>query len=298
MNEKKALSKSVAVISKTMNAAMKLLKENGGSMSFQELKKRIEETVEFTEWELSTPSEKTNKPRWELNMAFYSIDYIKAGFLSKDSGVWYLTPEGEKMLAQSPEKIFAAAHTAYRISKRENAKYEQIDEDIKDITEPTASELLEEAEAKAMDGLREYVRSMDWQDFQKLVAALLHAMGYYVPFVAPQGPDGGIDVLAYERDSGAGQRLFVQAKRFHNTNVGVDVVRNLAALLHKDSDIGMVVTSGRFTSEALRFAQSCKYNLRLVDLAELIKLWIAYYDRLTPSERAYMPIQPIYFLIR
>ena len=131
-----------------------------------------------------------------------------------------------------------------------------------------------------------------------MVAALLRGMGYYVPFIAPQGPDGGLDVLAYESTSGAGQRIFVQAKRFRGTSVSVDVVRSLAALLQKDSDTGMVVTSGKFTSEAIRFSHSCKFNLRLIDLTEFIRLWITYYDRLTPPERDLLPIQPIYFLAK
>ncbi len=298
MDENKGLSRTAAVVGKTMYATMKLLKENGGFMPFNELRERIGTTVGFTEWELEPPSERTTKSRWEVNMAFYSVDYVKAGFLKKDSGVWYLTSEGEKMLSQSPEDVFTAAHAAYRVWARENAKYSEIDEDVKEVIDESPAMTIDDATSASMDSLRKYLIQMDWRVFQELVAALLRGMGYYVPFVAPQGADGGVDVLAYENASGTGHRLIVQVKRFKETAVAVDVVRNVAALLHKDSDVGMVVTTGRFTTEAVRFAQNNKHNLRLIDLTEFINLWIYYYDRLSATDKALMPIKPVYYLAR
>ena len=281
-----------------MYEAMKTLSEQQRPMTFTELRECLSKTVAFSEWELEQPSDKARLPRWELNMTCYAIEYEVAGFIARDSGVWYLTDEGAKQLTKKPEEVFAAAHTAYRITKRENGKYEAIDEDVEEVSFPSAMMQLEEAEAVAMDALREHIQTMDWQEFQRMVAALLRGMGYYVPFIAPQGADGGIDVLAYENASGAGHRIVVQAKRFKDSSVGVEVVRNIAALLYKPSDVGMVVTSGRFTSEAVRFAQSCKFNLRLIDLTELIRLWISHYERLTLTERAIMPLKPIYFLAK
>lgn len=296
MSEKKELSKSAAVIAKTMYAAMRLLDDAGGSMPFTELRDRIAAAVTFTEWEAAAPSDKTRKPRWEINMTFYASDYTVAGFMAKDGGVWYLTDEGRKMLSQSAEQVFAAAHTAFRIAQRQSGQYEGIDDDIHEVVAESPKMEYEDAEARAMSGLRQYVTTMEWTKFQELCAALLRSFGYYVPFVAPQGPDGGIDVLAYENASGAGHRLIVQAKRFRDSSVGVEVVRNIAALLHKPTDIGMVITSGRFTTEAVRFAQSCKCNLRLVDLTELLRLWISHYDRLSLSDRSLMPLHAVFFL--
>lgn len=294
--EERKLSRTAQVVSKTMYEAMRLLAASGGPMTVTQLREQIAQKLEFTEWEQQSPSTKTQQSRWAINMTYYVFDYIKAGFLAKDHGLWYLTEEGQKMLDRTSEEVFAAAHTASRIKRRDAAQYESIDEDMKEIIEETPQMILEDARSQAMDGLRQRITTMDWQDFQKLIAALLRAMGYYVPFVAPQGPDGGIDVLAYENASGAGQRFIVQAKRYKDASVGVDTVRGLAALLHKQSDIGMVVTSGRFTQEAIRFAQSCKFNLRLIELNELTSLWISYFDRLTLAERALLPIQAVYFL--
>ena len=298
MSSTKPLSRSAAVVSKTMYEAMKILRDNNSQMSFAQIRERIRQSMVFTEWESSPPSANTRMPRWEINMSWYAMDYEAAGFIVREGGIWYLTNEGVKQLAQSPEQVFAAAHTAYRISMRENGKYETIDEDVKEVKDSSPIVQLTEAEAMAAEAIRQYIQSMDWQEFQRMIAALLRAMGYYVPFIAPQGADGGIDVLAYENASGVGHRIVVQAKRFKGSPVGVEVVRNMAALLYKPSDAGMVVTSSHFTSEAIRFAQSCKFNLRLIDLGELTRLWISYYDRLSLPEREILPVRAVYFLAK
>ncbi len=51
-------------------------------------------------------------------------------------------------------------------------------------------------------------------DFQKLVAALLEAMDYHVLWVAPPGPDRGIDMIAHTDPLGTtSPRIKVQVKR-------------------------------------------------------------------------------------
>ncbi len=298
MEQTKQQSKSAAVIMKTMYAAMRLLQQHGGALELSEIKNLIREdtSMNFTEWELERPSEKTTLPRWEVNMGFYSSDYQRAGFIKKDNGVWYLTPDGEKMLAQSPENVFNAARTAYRIWAKENGESEDMGSEIAEIPVPTESMKIEDIESQAMDGIKEHIRHMNPYEFQDLVAALLRGMGYYTPFVAPKGKDGGIDVVAYENAAGIGGRLIVQVKHQPTTTLEVITVRSLAALLKKDADTGMVVTSGRFTGESLRFARESKNNIRLIDGDELVRLWIACYQSLTEKDKCLMPLRPIYFI--
>jgi predicted Mrr-cat superfamily restriction endonuclease len=45
--------------------------------------------------------------------------------------------------------------------------------------------------------LDEWAKSKNAYEFQDLAAALLRGMGYYTPFVAPTGKDGGVDIIAY-----------------------------------------------------------------------------------------------------
>jgi restriction system protein len=76
-----------------MFAALKVLKENGGEMRGRQVVEEVGKRVPLGEWETHR-YEKTGNIRWRSVLQFYSIDLIKAGFLIKKKGVWFLTPEG------------------------------------------------------------------------------------------------------------------------------------------------------------------------------------------------------------
>lgn len=296
MSEKKELSKSASVVAKTMYEAMRMMKENNGSMLFSTLRQLIPERISLNEWESANSSEKTQQPRWLVNMLFYSVEYATASLIKKNAGVWYLTNEGEKALSLTPEKVFEIAHTAYRQYQKENDKHQTIDEDVEEVSELTDEMILSEAESTAQEGVSKRIKEMNPYEFQDLCASLLRGMGYYTPFVAPKGKDGGIDIVAYENPAGVGQRIIAQVKHMPTTAIDVTVVRNLAALLKKDSDTGIVFTSGTFTNDAVRFAREHKSNIRLIGFTELVKLWIKNYDSLSEEDRLFLPLKAVYFI--
>ena len=296
MTEKKELSKSASVVAKTMYEAMRMMKENDGSMLFSTLKQLIPGRISLTEWESANSSEKTQQPRWLVNMLFYSVEYATASLIKKNAGVWYLTTEGEKALSLTPEKVFEIAHTAYRQKQEENDKHLTIDEDVEEVKEMTNEMIVGEAESNAKEGILKRIKTFDPYGFQELCATLLRGMGYYTPFIAPRGKDGGIDIVAYENPAGVGQRIIAQVKHMPTTAIDVTVVRNLAALLKKDSDTGIVFTSGTFTNDAVRFAREHKSNIRLIGYEELVKLWIARYDFLSEDDKSMLPIKAVYFI--
>lgn len=298
MSEKKELSRSASVVARTMYEAMKLMKQNSGAMGFSEIAEKLPTLIKFNDWESADTSQKTQQPRWLVNTLFYSVEYVKAGLIRKDSGVWYLTAEGEKALALTPQQVFEIAHTAYRQFQKENNKHETIDEDVEEVSELTDEMIVAEAESTAQDGIRKRIRAMNPYEFQDLCAALLRGMGYYTPFVAPKGKDGGIDIIAYENAAGVGQRIIAQVKHMPTTAIDVTIVRNLAALLKKDGDTGIVFSSGTFTNEAIRFAREHKSNIRLISATELIKLWISNYEQLPKEDRLLLPLKSVYYVLK
>ncbi len=58
-------------------------------------------------------------------------------------------------------------------------------------------------ESDAREGIRQFIASKSPYEFQDMVAALLRAMDYHTPFIAPKGKDGGIDIIAYLDPLGA-----------------------------------------------------------------------------------------------
>jgi len=113
MNENiENLAPSKRSAAKTLFATFKILKEAGGQLPGKKVIEKIRESVELTEWEKQV-YEKTGYVRWESILHFYSIDGIKAGFLRKNKGVWYLTAEGEKAIKLGPAKLLETASELY-----------------------------------------------------------------------------------------------------------------------------------------------------------------------------------------
>lgn len=116
--------------------------------------------------------------------------------------------------------------------------------------------------AHALDG-------MSWQEFERLVGEGFRLQGYRVVETGGGGADGGID-LVLNKD---GEKYLVQCKQWRAFRVGVDVVRELYGVMAaKGAAGGFVVTSGRFTDEARKFAEG--RNVQLIDgtrLRALIK---------------------------
>ena len=117
--------------------------------------------------------------------------------------------------------------------KKEQPEEEQEEEAVE------AASALEEAEESAWGEIRDYLATMPPYDFQQLVAALLRAMRYHVLWVAPPGPDRGIDIIAHSDPLGTAKpRIKVQVKRQAETKISVDGLRAFMAVL-ADDDVGI-----------------------------------------------------------
>lgn len=122
------------------------------------------------------------------------------------------------------------------------------------------------------------------------------AFSHLAAWVAPQGKDGGIDILAWPDPLGTRPpRVKVQVKRQVQA-VSVDGLRSFMALLG-DDDVGIFVSMGGFTKDAQEEARTQeKRKITLVDLERLFDLWIEHYEKLQDEDRRRLPLQPIYFL--
>ena len=105
---------------KTLYAAMQILKENGDGMKAGDLMEAVGKKVELSDWEKETTSK--GGIRWQNIYHFTSVDYVKAGFIIKKSGSWYLTPDGEFALKKNQEDILEIAMNVYRNWRKEVVK--------------------------------------------------------------------------------------------------------------------------------------------------------------------------------
>jgi len=294
------LAPSKRSAAKTMFATFKILKEAGGQLPGKQIIEKIRNTIDLTEWEREI-YEKTGYVRWESILHFYTIDCIKAGFLRKNKGVWYLTEEGEKAIPLGAVKLLETASQLYRHWAADNKpKKDKETEEVTELEEnktQTQKANLDLLEEQAIAGIKEFIKSKNAYEFQDMVAALLRAMNYHTPFISPKGKDGGLDIVAYNDPLGAtSPRLKVQVKHRPGTVVPVDDIRSLTGLLNKDGDIGLFVTSGYFTSESERSARESHRHIKLLDIDNFISLWQEFYDRLKDDDKNMLPLHSIYFL--
>jgi len=295
------LARSNQTALRTVITALKILKDAGGTLPGREVMTKMKETLTFSDWEKET-YEKTGYVRWESIFYFYSINVTKAGYLLKNKRIWYLTEEGEKALKMAPLEFYNSVNTAYKKWESENKAKVEVKEDEEAVEEFTNEGQLQRAtieqlEIQAIEGIKEYINQKNAYEFQDLVAALLRAMKYYTPFIAPKGRDGGIDVVAYHDPLGASEpRIKIQVKHRPDSAVPVNDIRSLVGLLNKTGDIGLFVTSGRFTPDAERFARDSHIHVRLIDVDSFIQLWQQFYDALTDEEKNWLPLHKIHFL--
>jgi restriction system protein len=73
-------------------------------------------------------------------------------------------------------------------------------------------------------------------------------------------------------------------------------IRELEGLLRRDDDIGLLVSSGGFTSDAEREARASHKHIELMDLSRFVGLWQEHYDKLRESGRTMLPLVKIFFL--
>lgn len=275
---------------KVMFAAMQILQKEGGSCRLSDLRSHLSECCDFSSWEKETVN---GSVRWHNFLSWYSSCYVAAGFIRKQRGTWYLTDEGVACLSSSESAAFDLANVAYKESSGEASAAPSGDL----LPASPASLTLGEMKERADEGLRAAIASRSPYEFQDMVAALLHTMGYFTPFVAPKGKDGGVDVMAFHDPLGASvPRVKVQVKHTPSSSVSVEVVRQLVGLLNRDGDAGLVVTSGLFTSEAHRAARESHRSVRLIDGDEFVDLWIRYYFKMSEEDKELLRITPVYFV--
>jgi restriction system protein len=111
------------------------------------------------------------------------------------------------------------------------------------------------------------IRTLSWQQFEKLVAEVFERMGYSVVERGGPSADGGIDLVATARD----EKVVVQCKHWRSQSVGVSIVReHYGVIMHEGATRGAIVVTGTFTPDAVAFAAG--KPIQLIDGPKLERL--------------------------
>jgi restriction system protein len=262
---------------------------------------RVRKNVQFTDWEKEM-YEKSGYVRWKAIMHFYTVDCAKAGYLRKSKGIWYLTPEEEQAMKLEPVGLLESASIAYeKMGCQTKAEVNEVtpEDNVDEIEiDKIQSIQIEKLQQQATSGIKDFIIQKNPYEFQDLVAALLRAMNYHTSFIAQKGKDGGIDIIAYQDPLGIQKpRIKVKVKHYPETPIGVEVIRSLKDLINHGEEVGLFVTSGRFSNEAERFAREANLHIKLIDGEKLISLWQQYYSKMPDEDKILLPCRLFIFWV-
>jgi restriction system protein len=271
---------------------LKIILDNDGSFPIKQILGEMEKRIIFNEYEKAI-YERSGYIRWQSFLFFYSIEITKAGWLRKHKGVWYITEEGKRALELNAEEFIKIAHVKYR-------EWAESQDSIKEKSKVAQSSIIagyEQAQSTAREEIKNFIKNLNPYDFQDIVAALFRGMGYYTPFVAPPGPDGGIDIVAYKDPVGAElPRIKIQVKHKPETKVSRLEIAALIGDLQGERYVGIMVSTGGFSSDALNEIRNINKHVEQVNLERFIDLWEEYYDKLSDEDRLLLPLRKISFL--
>ena len=280
--------------------ALKVVADNDGVLPSGEVVKQAEARLDLNEYELER-LEKSGYVRWYSVLHFNSVMLTKAGWLRKAGGKWYITDEGSDALELGQEEFLKKGRAAYSSWNKQRNSDSGESEEVEGSEETDGSDITrlltyEQAESQANEEIERFVTSLGPYEFQDLVAALLRGMGYYTPFIAPRGKDGGVDVIAYRDPLGTiAPRIIVQVKH-RQQKASVQQIRELAGLLGRDGDNGLFVSTGGFTSDAGQEISRSVRHMEKMDLETFIRFWKRHYESMDETDKALLPLRNIMFL--
>jgi restriction system protein len=131
----------------------------------------------------------------------------------------------------------------------------------------------------------------------RLVAAVLQVQGYQVR-VSPEGPDGGVDIIAGRGPLGFEEpRLVVQVKSGKGP-VDVSVMRELTGVMSTfGADSGLIVAWGGYRGVVEKENARQFFKIRLWDADMLVKMIQENYELLPEDIQADLPLKRIWILV-
>jgi restriction system protein len=184
-------------------------------------------------------------------------------------------------------RYFSVVDTGTVLAAEPDAEVELVED------EPSA----ERVDTYSRDFVVDVLRHMDPHRFEHFIAALLRAMGYRATATVASG-DGGVDVIASRDPLGIEPPIIkVQCKRKTSTVGGPEVQQLAGALAHGGSELGLFVTLGTYSADAIHIERT-RQDVRLLNGKQLIDLVFEYYESLDAEWKRVLPLRRVYAVER
>jgi len=163
--------------------------------------------------------------------------------------------------------------------------------------EPEPEALLD-LEQFARDQISDAInRNFKGHKLAHLTAAVLQAQGYKLR-ISPEGPDGGVDIIAGKGPLGfESPKLVVQVKS-SDSPVSVRTFRELNGVMDTfGAESGLIVAWGGFQGQVDKESARQYFKIRLWDADDLVQMIQENYDNLSESIQSDLPLKRIWILL-
>ena len=215
-----------------------VLKELGGSGKVSEVQDAVIEMLDIPESELEETL-KSGDSRVRNQIAWARFYLLKSGYLeSSQRGVWTLTEKGLK--SELNDRDVYDLFKNVRETFKRNQDVKQVD--VED--EETIEVYIHRKE------LLNLLQSLPPEGFERICQRLLRESGFQQVKVTGKTGDGGIDGHGIlEINPLVSFKVIFQCKRYQGT-VSASHVRDFRGAMMGRADKGIIITTGRFSSEA------------------------------------------------
>ena len=215
----------------------------------------------------------------------WALTYLnQAGAVARvGRGRWQIAPRGRDLLARNDGQISTKVLQEFpefmdflhrsQQPRTDVAGLDATDDAPIDPQEQIAQSVAAINEAVAAEVI-DRVKSQTPEFMEHLILDLMVAMGYGRAEHLGKTGDGGFDGVIHQDSLGL-ERIYLQAKRYADNGVGRPAIQAFAgALAGAKANRGVFITTSRFSSEAVEFAERLPTRVVLIDGPELGRLLV------------------------
>lgn len=252
-----------------LNPVLQAIKRLGGSARPAEVCRAVAKDLGLEGKPVLEETLSTGVSKFENKIAWVRLYLVLTGYLDRSKrGVWTLTEKGKNAPILSDEEV----NQLILDVQRQGKKIDKKSHDDEKNEEEGDEELPEESGYKIQ--LLALIRSISPGAFERLCQRLLRESDFEQVVVTGRSRDGGIDGIGVLKvNAFVAFKVLFQCKRYSGV-VGPYVVRDFRGAMQGRADKGIILTTGSFSSDALKEAvRDGVPPIELVDGEKLVELF-------------------------